>query len=421
MKKNKRKVFSYIAVIFCIVVSLMTNTGCRLYSPGQNAIAKDLREKYRTVTPSSLQALESLDKTLDRLIESERNDFKVYKDTLEQNIINGRWSSFITNTSSLKDTLTNRKNTAETKIKKENEKIAELKTRLNKLNETLEKLNEALTEAEKKKTTEEKLNEAKMIINSSLTILEKLTTDASLTDRLKEAAKEIKKYLEAVKAESDKGKSDKVYSLVVEAIRLGRDISSLEKEALQQDINYHIRAKEFYEAEINLLPEKFDIRIDKIVERANKYKDDKAFPDGLIIERINYLAKQSADAEQATSSQSGSQSSQSNQPSQTGPAKRSPSYDDLTNILEDLATYETFAINNNVRAQELELRAQTEKYRNSRLLDVIYERQRITLISYGLEGVVRYAEGGLRPEDVANLINATRSIAEAVIAARVGD
>ena len=36
-------------------------------------------------------------------------------------------------------------------------------------------------------------------------------------------------------------------------------------------------------------------------------------------------------------------------------------------------------------------------------------------------GVVRYAESGIRAEDVANLINAARAVAEFIIAARVGD
>ncbi|HKR61610.1 MAG TPA: hypothetical protein VJS64_18125, partial [Pyrinomonadaceae bacterium] len=69
--------------------------------------------------------------------------------------------------------------------------------------------------------------------------------------------------------------------------------------------------------------------------------------------------------------------------------------------------------------KELELRRASEKYRNAKLKDVIFERQRITLVSYGLEGVVRYSESGLRAQDVASLINIARMVAELIIAARV--
>ena len=91
----------------------------------------------------------------------------------------------------------------------------------------------------------------------------------------------------------------------------------------------------------------------------------------------------------------------------------------LQSILIDVATVQSLSITNQRRLNELELRRSAEGYRNARLKDAIYERQRMTLISYGLEGIVRYSEGGWRSEDIASLINIARLIAEVVIAARV--
>jgi hypothetical protein len=76
-------------------------------------------------------------------------------------------------------------------------------------------------------------------------------------------------------------------------------------------------------------------------------------------------------------------------------------------------------LTNDMRARELELRAAPEKFRNVKLKEAIFERQRMTLVSFGLVGVARYAEGGLRSEDIGNLINIARAIAEGVIAARI--
>jgi hypothetical protein len=52
----------------------------------------------------------------------------------------------------------------------------------------------------------------------------------------------------------------------------------------------------------------------------------------------------------------------------------------------------------------LELRQKILAYRQAKLLDVAYDRQRRTLISYGLLAAVRYAEGGWKTEDTSLLL-----------------
>lgn len=76
----------------------------------------------------------------------------------------------------------------------------------------------------------------------------------------------------------------------------------------------------------------------------------------------------------------------------------------MQDILQALGTYYSALIETMCATDMLELRQKVLAYRHAKLLDVAYDRQRRTLISYGLLAAVRFAEGGWKTEDTAQLM-----------------
>ena len=211
-----------------------------------------------------------------------------------------------------------------------------------------------------------------------------------------------------------------MFSLVVEAMRLGRDVAALELEAVQQEQSYHERLLALYQAEQKILPNRKELQ-----NMRGRYGDPEfpnfpeaqKFPDDeMIRERLGILARQISQDEELASANEGGAADQRQVDARN---RANKNREIMRQILEDIARYQAINLTNEMRVKELELRRGAEKYRNAKLKDVIFERQRITLISFGLDGVVRYSESGLRAEDIASLINIARMVAEFIIAARV--
>src|ERR1700720_3168198 len=92
MNHHRQSCKRAVALALLCSLSIFGNVGCRLHSPLQEALAKDIQSRYKLVSPSALEALESLDNDLDRLVEAERADFEVYKETSETELVNATWS-----------------------------------------------------------------------------------------------------------------------------------------------------------------------------------------------------------------------------------------------------------------------------------------------------------------------------------------
>ena len=400
-------------IIFTLVLTtlpLMGHSGCRVHSPEQEELAKDLKSRYEKITPSALDALESLDVDIEKLVASERADFEIIKETSENRLLDLNWTGFQNDVETLRTKFYPRANNElvagpgsaleiTNKIKAEDTTIANLGDQIKTLSETVDKLDEAIGEAEKKKPLSDSLEEAKLIINGTIKALNDAVANNAgtpVSDRLSKSIGEINKLVgDLNQLEKDRKKSERVYSLIIEAMRLGRDIAAMEQEAVEQEQNYHKRLLKSWQTAQKLVPtEKSLINIRDKYTVANFPSSFQYPPDEKIRIRMTLLARGPAASEEQRR-------------------------EALQSILIGVATVQSLSITNQRRLNELELRRSAEGYRNARLKDAIYERQRMTLISYGLEGIVRYSEGGWRSEDIASLINIARLIAEVVIAARV--
>lgn len=473
--------------LICVLVA--ATTGCpRIHSPSQEALAHDVQERYKTLTPSALQALEALDVDIEKLIESQHADFEIYKETSESKLVTTTWAKLKAELDELekkfgpkpgeevvaepdcaklaqKSPPDQSRGDIEALIACEGETLKRLDNQSAELAATVNKLNKGLKEAEKKPTLQEQLDETKRVINATVGALDetlkKVREDPAspLSNRLSITVKGLKDFL--TKVDDKPEQTDRVFSLVVEAMRLGRDIAVLEREVVEQEASYHGNVIQLLTARLKLFPEpgafttvkkcfdkrgypdneKVQVRIARLAYEARageemaaekiieNYKEQLANKDEL----ANY-ERMVADAQRkretlppppgsrltpAPPSTPGCDADNPRLSLEERQQQRDTKVAELRYILEQLAFVQSFRLTNAMRIQELELRLQAEKFRNTKLKEAIFERQRMTLVSFGLVGVVRYAEGGLRSEDIANLINIARTIAEGIIAARI--
>jgi hypothetical protein len=417
---------------FALLCTLtLFSTGCpRLHSPGQEELARDIQERYKTLTPSAVTALEALDEDLEKLIESERADFDIYKETSENVLVTTTWSGLLNEISALEVKFNDKeRNDVDKAIKDRKDAIEKLKKRSNELGEALKLMNEGLKKAEKQPTLNDQLNEMKRTINATVkalddTLKEVQTEPGSpLSERLSITVKGLNDYLSVLDDKPEE--TQKVYSLIVEALRLGRDLAALEKEAVDQEASYHENVKGLLKAKLSLMPPS------NLFTAVKKCINDRYPLDEVVQVRIMRLAHEVGIDEEVTAEKITENYKRVLMGAVADKASPSPAgqrgcdgdpqtrVDELRFILEQLALVQSVRLTGDMRIHELELRISAEKYRNAKLTEAIFERERMTLISFGLIGVVRYAEGGLRSEDIANLINIARAVAEIVIAARI--
>jgi hypothetical protein len=436
----------FVCTLLCALAAL--TTGCpRLHSPLQEELARDVQARYKTLSPSAVQALEGLDADLEKLIESQRADFEVYKETSESQLVTTTWGALNNELRNFELIFSDaERSKLDQEIKAEEVVIASLEKQSGELSAAVKKLNEGLKEAEKQSSLKERLDEANRVIDTTLSsvgdTLDKVQKDSSspLSERLSITIKGLNDFLAEVRNKPEmKGR---VFSLVIEAMRLGRDIAALEKEVIEQEASYHENVKGLLEAKKSLMPSGAQLgRLRRCLELR--------YPPGELVQtrvaRLAYEAgidEEAASkaivasyekemAEQAARRESGKPPAPPRRETPTPPAAAGcdededgnpdplTKADELRSVLDLLARIQSLRLTNDMRVKELELRAGAEKYRNVKLKETIFERQRMTLVSFGLVGVVRYAEGGLRSEDIGNLINIARAIAEGVIAARI--
>jgi hypothetical protein len=457
-------------LVYTLIGALVAmTTGCpRIHSPAQEELAHDVQERYKTLTPSALQALEALDTDLEKLIESQRADFEIYKETSESLLVTTTWAKLKKELAEMENkygpkpgedaaappdcaqlaaqlendtTAMSRKDIVDL-ITCEQTTLKGLGTQSGELADAIKKLNKGLKEAEKMPTLQEQLNETKRVINATVTALDATLKKAQadpaspISERLSITVKGLNDFLTEVNDKPEQ--TQRVFSLVVEAMRLGRDIAVLEREVVEQESSYHENVIGLLTAKLNIFPDSNALKTARQCFDKRKYPDDER-----VQERIARLAYEAGIGEEVTAEKivenykrelvSGGKPMDTPAPPsildcdadnpllslEEQQKLRITKAGELRYILEQLALVQSVRLTNAMRMQELELRLKAEKFRNTKLKEAIFERQRMTLVSFGLVGVVRYAEGGLRSEDIANLINIARAIAEGVIAARI--
>jgi hypothetical protein len=91
----------------------------------------------------------------------------------------------------------------------------------------------------------------------------------------------------------------------------------------------------------------------------------------------------------------------------------------LRNLMDVLARYTSLVGYQRFLLLRSGIEAVTEEQLAAIRVSAVNANSRATLISHGLEGITTYEQGGITPEDVANVFRAAQTIASAVIAGRL--
>ena len=375
-------------IFLCLTVSIILQSACYLHSDEQETLAEDIQSRYNLIQPAGDVALQKLDDDLNQLLAAQRTNTDLLTETSETATVEKPWSQLIDSADKIEKTLNQKSADIGTQVTSINKKQAELKKQKDQLEKALQTTNTALEKLQKKKTLEERLKETKEIINATTNSINNLIPNAEgdpFNTRLKNSIDEIVKYLNDL--DNKEIKTEKTYSLLLESLRLGRDIITLQIEAIETEENYSQRLISLYDAETQLLRQR--IFIGQYKYEFNKY----AGTNEKMAQTIHRLS------EDAT--------------------KSDASEENLRNLLENVGKFQTLQITVDSRLSDLDLRLKVEEYRRARLLDAVYERQRMVLVSTGLDGIVRYSKGGWRSEDIGRITSIIGTIAQIVIAVRV--
>lgn len=427
----RTKLLVYILISMLVAVT----TGCpRIHSPLQEELAHDVQERYKTLTPSALQALEELDADLERLVASERSDFEIYRETSENALVTADWAQVLRTINNLEKGFNDdARKKLDDEVANHTQERTKLQARSKELAASIKKMNEGLKKAEKGASVKEQLAEAKRVITETVTALNttlanvKADPSSPLAERLSITVKGLSDFVAVIDDKPEE--TQRVYSLIVEALRLGRDVAALEREAVEQEISYRSNVIELINAQLQIMP------LPNELDDVKKCFGPERYPGNELVQvRIARLAHEAGLGEELAAEETikkykaelavgAAAAMQSSAPPAApwvcNPKKNVSKAEELRYILAELARIQSISLTNDMRVKELELRRAAEKFRNAKLKDAIYERERMTFVSFGLVGVVRYAEGGLRSEDIANLINFGRMIAEVIIAGRI--
>jgi len=393
----KRQVALLVIFIFCLISS-----GCYLHSDEQEDLANDIFARYKVINPAGDTALQNLDADLKKLLDTQRINTNLLTGATENSVVEGTWGGLTSTAGTLQIKLAENIATNKKQAKLITEKKKELAGRKTDLEAVLESMNKALAKLEGKRTLEERLEIAKSIINTTSKAINRLIPTAPATPydkRLKSSIEDVIDYLDAI--DNKEVKTEKTFSLVLESLRLGRDIVSLQIEAIEIEEGHLNRMQSIYEAENQLL-----LQTGSIQQYTDAFRDIPAKYDssGKVAQTIQKMSEAAHNAPE--------------RPTRRDERPRSEIELDLKNLLDSLGKFQTLRITTDGRLDDLELRRTVETYRRARLLDASYERQRIVLISTGLDGVVRYSQGGWRREDIARLTNIFGTIAQVVVAVR---
>jgi hypothetical protein len=453
-----------------LMVALLPTGGCwtHIHSKRQEMVATDVRDRYKTVQPAGARVLATFDQDLELLIDAQRRNYETIRGTFINAALTNDWdwlASEVDDTATRFETIEAEADEAIVKVKANLANLAEQKKGLDKAVDDLDK---AVKTAAQETRLADKIKNAREQVDAAVAALSAAAgaegANPTFKERLEAAVKLIDEYLDS----KPNDEADKVAaSLAVEAVKLGRDIAVQEREALLQEIKSKKRILDYHETKKRYLLPPANIRSMKSVfptdpaQLSEKiYRTIENMAAAALADRSARAAAvvasstENAAVERGRAAQIAAAAAHHSKPGSPEDVRArvaeqaaeraneeaaraaaalelakaiqaqhgtSPAAERLAQILRVMGHLASLEVASSQRLRELDLRIKAEEYRNARFKDAIYERQRMTLISYGLEGVVRYAESGLRAEDIANMINAARAVAEFIIAARVGE
>lgn len=376
------------SAIACSLILVFGVAACRMHSPAQLELARKLLDKYTTSFAAALAVTESLATEEQRLLASYQENYKLIELTEEFTLLNMRWSDLKDKGTAVASLTKTFSDDRKAEVVDAAESVKQLGLVKVPLKSTLAELDKGLASAESSPTLKDKLSFVQQSINNSIglignveTALAGAATAASkpgmvrlkeTVNRLQPLVPKVRDYFDKINKGPAKAPNQQV-PLAVEATRLARDILTIEVEIVDLEIDYHEELKELSSQALALMmeEERFNL-VTSAVAQHTRPTDDSGRK---VAETLKDMAEKGDSQEQ-----------------------------DMQNILQGLGTYYS-ALIETIRAKDmLELRQKVLAYRHAKLLDVAYDRQRRTLISYGLLAAVRYAEGGWKTEDTAQLM-----------------
>jgi hypothetical protein len=360
-----------------------------MHSPAQLELARKLLDKYTTSFAAALAVTESLSLEEQRLLATYQENYKLIELTEEATLLNVRWTDLKAKAADVESLTEKFSADRKSELADATESVRQLELVKVPLKNTLAALDNGLASAESAPTLNDKLSFVRESINSSIELIgnvDKALTDAAAAaatkpgmiplqqtvKRLQPLAPKVRDYFDKINSGPARAPNQQV-SLAVEATRLARDILAVEVEIVDLEIDYHEELKALSGETLRFTMEKG--RFNLVTSAVAQHTGTPAEGGKKVSETLKEMAEKGDSQEQ-----------------------------DMQDILQGLGTYYSALIETSRAKDMLELRRQVLTYRHAKLLDVAYDRQRRTLISYGLLAAVRYAEGGWKTEDTAQLM-----------------
>lgn len=373
----------------CLLAALLLPAACQIHSPGQLELARQLLSRYTASFSDSLALTANLPAEEERLLATYRNNHNLISSTEELALLEANWTTLHAKALAL-NTLTGSLLTARTADRNNaNTAATHLREVRKPLAAALAQLDKGLRDAAAAPTLADQLSFVSLAIDGAIDNAARVnqalagasqaaTAGGSPMDSLKSAAERLQplapnlqKYFQAVRQGPSRAAGQSV-PLAVEATRLARDILAVEIDILDQEITYQEDLAGLAEETLRALPDKD--RLPNLVLSLNA-RASSANARQPIASTLKILALQGDSAEPA-----------------------------IREILEDAGAWYYIQVQSARAKDTHELKSRILAYRQAKLLDLAYDRQRRALISYGLLAAVRYSEGGWKSQHTNNLL-----------------
>ncbi len=387
-----------------VLAALLLPAACQIHSPGQLELARKLLDRYTASFADALAVTESLPAEEERLLASYRSSYSLIAATEELALLNATWSSFCEKAQELQALVKQLRQDRATEKEMAGQAATHLKAVKQPLSAALSALNKGLKEADAAPTLDDQLKFVSTSINGAITsigevdkAIDKAAAAATaagsgmarLTNavqRLKPLAPKLKTYFESVATGPTRAKGQNA-PLAIEATRLARDILAIEADIIDQELAYQEDIAALANETLQGLPH--DENLTGMLDDIDTYitvPGNRATLSGT----LRTLAHQGDASE-----------------------------DEMRVVLGLAGTWYYTQIQSARAKDSHELKTRILAYRQAKLLDLAYDRQRRTLISYGLLAAVRYAEGGWKSQDTANLISLIQAGLQAGLLAKI--
>lgn len=389
-------------VTLVVLATLLLPTACQIHSPGQLELARTLLSRYTASFADALAVTENLPAEEERLLAAYRGNYKLISSTTELALLEDSWAGLLDKTNTLNTGVEKIRQTRgddQTHAKTAEKELAAVRKPLA---AALAELNKGLKTADAAPTPNDQMTFLSDTVKGALTNIAAVKTALDSADqaatgdgmgRLKQAAERLRPlapkletYFQSVVTGPTRAK-DQNAPLAVEATRLARDILAIEVDIIDQEITYQKELSGLAAETLQALPLKEQLPNQALGLKALANAANGTKP---IAANLQALAR-------------------------AGNANEAEIRDQLVLV----GTWYYIKVQSDRANDTHQLKARILAYRQAKLLDLAYDRQRRTLISYGLLAAVRYAEGGWKSQDTANLIGIIQAGLQAGLLAKI--